>query len=142
MEGRLRVSLEGLGNGGRKRLTTAEMSKPLVVHRAGALVGLTAEEATPALWEQILSIIGPLTDLETIDKSSLVAAINEVYRTGGSGTGGGGMAVNIDNKTLVVEDGVLRVNTTSDMEQDNTLPITSAAVYTTVGNIEALLSTI
>lgn len=44
--------------------------------------------------------------------------------------------------TLKLDDGVLSVNTTDDMEQDNTLPITSAGVYRTVGNIEALLKTI
>lgn len=44
--------------------------------------------------------------------------------------------------TLKLEDGILSVNTTNDMEQDNTLPITSAGVFATVGNIEALLKTI
>ena len=44
--------------------------------------------------------------------------------------------------TLTLKDGVLSVNTTNEMERDNTLPITSAGVYTTVGNIEALLKTI
>lgn len=44
--------------------------------------------------------------------------------------------------TLKLEKGILSVNTTNDMEQDNTLPITSAGVYATVGNIEALLKTI
>lgn len=48
----------------------------------------------------------------------------------------------IDNETLIMEDGVLRVNTADEVEQDNTLPITSAAVHTTVGNIELLLSRI
>lgn len=43
---------------------------------------------------------------------------------------------------LTLENGVLSVNTTNDMEQDNTLPITAAGVYTAVGNIEALLKTI
>lgn len=38
--------------------------------------------------------------------------------------------------------GVLAVNTTDAMEKDNTLPITSAAVFATVGNIEILLKTI
>ena len=142
VEGRLRVSLEGLGKGGEYRLPTAYMDKPLAVHRAGDLIGLTAEKATPELWEQALAIIGPLSDLETFDKSSLVAAINEVSRTGGGGTGGGGMPFDIDNKTLVVENGVLRVNTVNDVQQDNTQPITSAAVYTTVGNIGAILDTI
>lgn len=46
------------------------------------------------------------------------------------------------DKTLTLKDGVLSVNTTDQMEQDNTLPITSAGVYATVGNIEALLKTI
>lgn len=44
--------------------------------------------------------------------------------------------------TLTLKDGVLSVNTTDQMEQDNTLPITSAGVYATVGNIEVLLKTI
>ena len=46
------------------------------------------------------------------------------------------------DETLSLKDGVLSVNTTNNMEQDNTLPITSAGVYATVGNIEALLKTI
>lgn len=44
--------------------------------------------------------------------------------------------------TLTLEDGVLSVNTTNDMEADNTLPITAAGVFAVVGNIEALLGTI
>lgn len=142
VEGRLRVSLEGLGNGGNYLLPTKYMDRPIVVHRAGALIGLTAEEATPDLWEQVLAMIGPLSDLDTLDKSSIVNAINEVRRTGGGGTGGGGMPFDIDDKTLVVENGVLRVNTTGEVQQDNTQPITSGAVYTEFGKIVALLETI
>jgi hypothetical protein len=44
--------------------------------------------------------------------------------------------------TLTLQNGILSVNTTNDMEQDNTLPITSAGVFATVGNIEVLLKTI
>lgn len=54
---------------------------------------------------------------------------------------GGGTAFETD-ETLTLKDGVLSVNTTNDMEPDNTLPITSAGVFATVGNIEALLKTI
>lgn len=43
---------------------------------------------------------------------------------------------------LKVENNVLLVDTAQEVEQDNTLPITSAAVHTTVGNIEILLKTI
>lgn len=46
------------------------------------------------------------------------------------------------NETLTFSNGVLSVNTAEDVAQDNTLPITSAAVYTEVGNINALLGTI
>lgn len=47
-----------------------------------------------------------------------------------------------DGRTLLVENGILRVNTADTAEDDNTLPITSAAVATQVGNIEILLKTI
>ena len=49
--------------------------------------------------------------------------------------------ISVDN-TLVYENGVLRVNTTNDAEANNTLPITSAGVYTQLGNIGVLLETI
>ena len=55
---------------------------------------------------------------------------------------GGGSAGFLTDETLTLKDGILSVNTTDQMEQDNTLPITSAGVYTTVGNIGALLKTI
>ena len=46
------------------------------------------------------------------------------------------------DETLSLKDGVLSVNTAKEPDPDNTLPITSAAVAQTVGNIEILLSTI
>ena len=46
------------------------------------------------------------------------------------------------DETLSLKDGVLSVNTAQEPDPDNTLPITSAAVHTTVGNIEILLKTI
>lgn len=55
--------------------------------------------------------------------------------------GGGGMGYEIGHG-LKVTGNTLEVDTAEEVEQDNTLPITSAAVYTTVGNIEILLGTI
>lgn len=55
---------------------------------------------------------------------------------------GGLASVDIDRNTLTIENNVLRVNTTNDAEEDNSLPITSAGVHTIVGNIEALLGAI
>lgn len=43
---------------------------------------------------------------------------------------------------LVVENGILKVNTTNTVASDNTQPITSGGVYVVVGNIDALLQTI
>lgn len=62
-------------------------------------------------------------------------------RDGGT-EGGGGVDYEVDNNTLVVEDGMLRVNTTDKAEADNTQPITSAGVNMIVGNINAILETI
>jgi hypothetical protein len=49
----------------------------------------------------------------------------------------GGVKVGANLKII---DGVLSVDTATAVEQDNTKPITSAAVHTEVGNIEALLA--
>lgn len=58
-------------------------------------------------------------------------------------SGGGGSAdITIDHTLKYDQYGNLGVNTASVVEKDNTLPITSAAVETTVGNIEILLKTI
>lgn len=108
----------------------------------GATPGQDTQPPTPTVYEQLLADIGNLDDLDTRSKDSLVAAINEVFTTGGGGGGGGGMPYKIGNGLKITGGDTLEVNTAEDVEQDNTLPITSAAVYTTVGNIEALLSTI
>lgn len=57
-------------------------------------------------------------------------------------TGGGGGTSFSTDESLSLTDGVLKVNTVQTVEKDNTLPVSSAAVFTEVGNIEALLATI
>ena len=54
---------------------------------------------------------------------------------------GGGTSFTTD-ETLTLKDGVLSVNRATAVEEDNTLPITSAAVFTEIGNIDVLLQTI
>lgn len=56
--------------------------------------------------------------------------------------GGGGFPYQIGNGLKVTGGDTLEVDAATSVEEDNTLPITSAAVYTTVGNIEILLGTI
>lgn len=60
----------------------------------------------------------------------------------GQALGGGGAGGYAIGDGLKVENGKLSVDTATAAEQDNTKPITSGAVYTTVGNINALLATI
>lgn len=104
----------------------------------GTTTGAEPSPPTPDAYQKVLAEIGNLEDLTTADKSSLVAAINEVHETGS----GGGMNYRIGHGLKVTGGNTLEVDTAEEAEQDNTLPITSAAVYTTVGNIEILLETI
>lgn len=60
----------------------------------------------------------------------------------GIALGGGGAGGYAIGDGLKVENGKLSVDTATVAEQDNTKPITSGAVYTAVGNINALLATI
>ena len=50
--------------------------------------------------------------------------------------------IKVGNNLIITEDGLLSVDVAIKVEEDNTRPITSAAVNTLVGNIDALLSTI
>lgn len=67
----------------------------------------------------------------------------EKYVDSGVNASGGGSGTTFAvDETLSLENGVLSVNRAEAVEKDNTLPITAAAVYTEVGNINALLATI
>ena len=97
--------------------------------------------ADPSLpvWAQLQSQIGDLDDLQTYNKGNLVDAINEARSSGGSV--GGGYTIG-DGLKLDAATNTLSVDTAAAVEKDNTKPVTSAAVYTEVGNINALLATI
>lgn len=97
--------------------------------------------ADPSLpvWSQLQKQIGDLDDLKTYNKGNLVDAINEARSSGGSG--GGGYTIG-DGLKLDAATNTLSVDTAAAVEKDNTKPVTSAAVYTEVGNINALLATI
>ncbi len=58
-----------------------------------------------------------------------------------TGGGSGGVSYAIGSG-LKLEGGVLSVDAASAVEEDNTKPVTSAAVYTELGNVEALLENI
>lgn len=58
--------------------------------KPGAEIGDDTNPPTPSIYQQILAEIGNLSELSTEDKTSLVAAINEIYANGGTGGGGSG----------------------------------------------------
>lgn len=96
-------------------------------------------DPTLPIWAQLQKQIGDLDDLKTYNKGNLVDAINEARSSGGSG--GGGYTIG-DGLKLDAATNTLSVDTADAVEKDNTKPVTSAAVYTEVGNINALLATI
>ena len=98
----------------------------------------SADPSMP-VWAQLQSQIGDLDDLQTYNKGNLVDAINEARSSGGSG--GGGYTIG-EGLKLDAATNTLSVDTADAVEEDNTKPVTSAAVYTEVGNINALLATI
>lgn len=82
--------------------------------------------------------IDPPDESEAIDL--IAERVAQLIGPGGDGSSGGVKFVT--DETLALVDGILSVNTADEVEPDNTLPVTSAAVYTEVGNINALLETI
>lgn len=95
--------------------------------------------------------------IDNVDEYTITMTDGSSYTftvtNGSGGSGGGGADVPIASETVagivrvgenlkISADGVLSVDTATAVEEDNTRPITSAAVQTTVGNIEILLKTI
>ena len=74
-------------------------------------------------------------------KSIKFPGLEDVYKIPAGGGSGGGYNIGSGLK-LDAETNTLSVDTTESVEKDNTKPVTSAAVYTEVGNINALLATI
>lgn len=78
----------------------------------------------------------PVKGVDYFTPDDIAEIVEELKASGGDG-------VNFTtDETLSLQAGILSVNTTNIMEEDNTLPISSAGVYATVGNIEALLKTL
>ena len=69
-----------------------------------------------------------ITDLETIRSGSTPATVEKLG------------LVRIGENLKITKDGILSVDTANAVEQDNTKPITSAAVHAAIGNIEVLLA--
>lgn len=114
---------------------------PLIEVRLGQTVKATEPNADPGadpelpIWAELEE---RMISLEKNLDAQVESSVKEYLE---KNPPSGGVQFKTD-ATLKLENGVLSVNTTGDVEQDNTLPITSAGVYATVGNIEVLLKTI
>ena len=77
----LQIGVLGFDGTGALRITTRAMLDGLRIDPAGvrdADVPQDPPTATPGLWEKLVADVGNLSDLQTADTSSLVAAINEL----------------------------------------------------------------
>ena len=134
------ITMQGIDGGHRLTITRGSEVQTMDIVDG---VGIAGIEKTASVG---------LTDVYTItmtDGSSYTFTV-----TNGSGGGGGGSAdvpiasdtvagiVRVGENLKISADGVLSVDTATAGEEDNTRPVTSAAVQTTVGNIEILLKTI
>lgn len=104
----------------------SDLQIPLIEVRLGITEASTDADADPG------------TDPTLPIWAQLQQEIEEIKQQGS----GGNVDFQKTDETLKLENGILSVNTTHNMEQDNTLPITSAGVFAVVGNIEALLKTV
>lgn len=77
-DGWLYIGAVGVAQNGEVRLTTAKMESPLKVSESEDGDADLAGSITPEVADQILALMGVMSNLNTTDKSSLVAAINEV----------------------------------------------------------------
>lgn len=134
--GLCKLSLFGYTEGKPLRAT----SIPLVFQIEESGFVSSAETPIPPTPDLYAQLLGKIKDLEigALDPTVVSKAVEDYLK---ENPPSGGVRFETD-ETLILIDGVLSVNTTNDMEQDNTLPITSAGVFATVGNIEALLKTI
>ena len=132
------------------------MAAQLVAFRAGEIVGYapmitgSAKVSIPDGTERLSHSLAAEIALNTAARHGHdnKAVLDKFAETDGKptydgkalgGDGAGGYAI---GDGLKVENGKLSVDTATAAEQDNTKPITSGAVYTAVGNINALLATI
>lgn len=80
-------------------------------------------------------------EFELTNRNPIDVSFNVSVRADGGSGGSGGYNIGPGLK-LDAETNTLSVDTADAVEKDNTKPVTSAAVYTEVGNINALLATI
>lgn len=78
-DGWLYIGAAGVASSGSVKLTTAKLDRPIRVYESEDDAADPSGSITPEVADQILALIGTVSNLDTVDNSSLVAAINEVH---------------------------------------------------------------
>lgn len=139
--GRLRMSLTGCKPG--TVITTEKISMQIGSTLSG---GDKTKEPSPDQYTQIMqALAGKIGTNQGAENAGKILGIGEdgVVAPVDAPTGSGSGAVSKDDIREAVEnymtENPVEIKTTDAVEKDNTLPVTSAGVYTVCGNIEALL---
>lgn len=137
------ITMQGIDGGHRLTITRGSEVQTMDIMDGVDGVGIAGIEKTATI--------------DNVDEYTITMTDGSSYTftvTNGSGGSGGGSAdapiasetvaglVRVGENLKISADGVLSVDTATAVEEDNTRPVTSAAVQTTVGNIEVLLKTI
>lgn len=121
----------------KQRITTNKIT--LNVLETGDLGGEPFPDIPPSSGEQIIAQAVQARDAAI---AAAIRAEEAAGAGGGSGGGTGSFYYKVGNGLKIVDGDTLAVDAATAVEQDNTKPVTSGAVYTEVGNINALLATI
>lgn len=140
--GRLRMSLTGCKPDGTV-ITTEKISMQIGSTLSG---GNKSKEPSPEQYTQIMqALAGKIGTDQGAENAGKILGIGEdgMVAPVEAPTGSGSEEVSKDDIREAVEnymtENPVEIKTTDAVEKDNTLPVTSAGVYTVCGNIEALL---
>ena len=128
--------------------TGNECAVPVIQDTRAVTVGVFAGDlhtTTPAYFACVPSILcgnGIPADPTPDVYAQIMELLNNISLGGNPATTETIGLIKVGENLKITEDGVLSVDTATQVEQDNTKPITSAAVHTEIGNINVLLKTI
>lgn len=125
-----------------------ECPVPVIQDTRAVTVGVFAGDlhtTTPAYISCVPSILfgnGIPADPTPDVYAQIMELLNNISLGGNPATAETLGLIKVGENLKITEEGVLSVDTATQVEQDNTKPITSAAVHVEIGNIDVLLKTI
>lgn len=149
------LSVMGYDETGTIRLVTAEAPEMFKVIKSGLFDGVIPEEDAVDLLAQLVNTAKEASDIlqECEDKLSKITSLPEITEEEEGKvlkvengepkwSESGSTSIKLGSGLIFDETGAVSVDVASEAQEDNTRPISSGAVYTIVGNVDALLQTI